>query len=150
MKLLYPKYPRQLSKAQLAEKYGEISECLVLLPSGPIRSRLEPCAIGDLRSGRELFEAGKVKVESDFENLDWYIAGHGYATFVDGPYYQNVILFNFSFNRRDYYDSSGLYYESKKVAYPIAYRRVYPYFGYYRNQQGNRYPLSPGMFMNGQ
>ncbi|TGK92757.1 hypothetical protein EHQ30_12985 [Leptospira brenneri] len=120
-----------------AEKYGYNSECLVLM-EGPVPSRMEPCAIGDRRSGRDMYQETEVLVAGDFFAVDWPIAGYNYALHVNNDYYQNVILYTGSYQRRDYSRFPHLY-----VYRGINGNRVI------RNTVGYPYPMSTGIFMNG-
>ncbi|EMY70466.1 hypothetical protein [Leptospira vanthielii] len=84
-----------------AEKHGYNSECLVLM-EGPVPSRMEPCAIGDRRSGRDMYQETEVEVAGDFFPVNWPIAGYIYELHVNNVYYQDVILYSSSFHRKDY------------------------------------------------
>lgn len=149
---LSPEQIERIRQKKFAIKYGYNSECLVLM-SGLIPSRMEPCVVGDFNSGREMFESTKVKIDSEIDGFDYYIPGYGFNTFVDNTYYQNVVLYKTSYQRRDYYDSTGLYLDSKKVSsFYFGPRRVFPIPTYpnmtnsYRIGKPNR--LSTGMFMD--
>jgi hypothetical protein len=120
-----------------AIKYGFGSECLVLM-NGPVPSRMEPCAIGDRRSGRDLFEDTKVKIESNFVTDSWYIAGFPYSFHVNYEYYQDIILFSTSYNRREYERFPDLYFVRGRYGTQVV-----------RNSIGYPYPLSTGFFMKG-
>ncbi|MCW7494434.1 hypothetical protein ND861_17440 [Leptospira sp. 2 VSF19] len=116
-----------------AKKYGYHSECLVLM-EGPVPSRMEPCAIGDLRSGKDLYRETEVEVAGDSFPVDWYIAGYGYGLHVNQEYYQSIAFFtSYSQNRglprfsplyykRDIYGTEVMQYYSR---YPY---RVYPFY----------------------
>ncbi|EMY62420.1 hypothetical protein [Leptospira terpstrae] len=84
-----------------AEKYGYNSECLVLM-EGPVPSRMEPCSIGDRRSGRDMYQETEVQVAGDFFPVEWPVTGYIYGLHVNNEYYQDVILYSNSFHRRDY------------------------------------------------
>lgn len=105
---------------------------------GPVPSRMEPCAIGDRRSGRDMYQETEVLVAGDFFAVDWPIAGYNYALHVNNDYYQNVILYTGSYQRRDYSRFPHLY-----VYRGINGNRVI------RNTVGYPYPMSTGIFMNG-
>lgn len=118
-----------------AEKYGYNSECLVLM-AGPVPSRMEPCAIGDRRSGRDLYRETEVEVAGDFFPVDFYIAGYGYELHVNNEYYQNIAFFS------SYSQSRGLSRFS-----PLYYKR--DFFGreemqYYTRNPYRIYPFYPG------
>jgi hypothetical protein len=124
-------------ESEYAIRYGYGSECLVLM-NGPVPSRMEPCAIGDRRSGKELYEGTKVKVEADFVESDWYIAGFPYSYHVNNQYYQDVILFSTSYQRREYERFPDLYFVRGRYGIQVV-----------RNTFGYPYPLSTGFFMRG-
>lgn len=125
--------PHQLSA--YAEKYGYNSECLVLM-EGPVPSRMEPCDIGDRRSGRDLYRETEVEVAGDSFPVDWYIAGYGYQLQVNQEYYQSIAFFT------SYSQSRGLSRFS-----PLYYKR--DFFGkeemqYYSRNPYRIYPFYPG------
>lgn len=92
-----------------AEKYGYNSECLVLM-EGPVPSRMEPCAIGDRRSSRDMYQESEVLVTGDFFPVDWTFAGYGYELYVTNDYYQSIVFFSSYSQRRGFSRFSPLYY----------------------------------------
>lgn len=131
------KHLRPHQQLAYAEKYGYNSECLVLM-EGPVPSRMEPCAIGDRRTGRDMYQETEVQVAGDFFPIDWPIAGYAYELHVNNTYYQNVILYTGSYQRRDYSRFPHLYF----------YRGMHG-TSVIRNTQGYPYPMSTGFFMGG-
>ncbi|TGL33518.1 hypothetical protein [Leptospira perdikensis] len=117
-----------------AERYGYNSECLVLM-EGPVPSRMEPCAIGDRRSGRDMYQETEVEVAGDFFPVEWPVAGYIYGLHVNEGYYYDVILFSSSYQRRNYPWFFGM----------NSYRNIY---GREVVQSNNRYsnPMSPYRF----
>lgn len=120
-----------------AEKHGYNSECLVLM-EGPVPSRMEPCAIGDRRSGRDMYQETEVEVAGDFFPVEWYVAGYIYGLHVNESYYHDVILLSSTYQRRNYPWFWGLNY----------YRNIY---GREVVQSNNRYsnPMSPYRYNTG-
>lgn len=68
---------------------------------GPVPSRMEPCAIGDRRSGRDMYRETEVEVAGDFFPVNWQIVGYAYSLHVNESYYQDVILYSSSYQRWD-------------------------------------------------
>ncbi|MCW7471582.1 hypothetical protein [Leptospira kanakyensis] len=119
-----------------AEKYGYNSECLVLM-EGPVPSRMEPCAIGDRRSARDMYQETEVMVTGDFFETEWPIAGYNYALHVNNEYYQSFILFSSAFHRRGPSRFSPFYYRKDFYSSDVRQHNIgYPYrpsnYGFYR------------------
>ncbi|TGK84642.1 hypothetical protein EHQ24_06530 [Leptospira noumeaensis] len=95
------KHLRPHQQLAYAEKYGYNSECLVLM-EGPVPSRMEPCSIGDRRSVRDMYQETEVEVAGEFFPEEWPVTGYIYGLHVNYGYYQEVVLFNTSFQKWDY------------------------------------------------
>lgn len=91
--------PIKVSDANFTKKYGYNSQCLVLM-EGPVPSRMEPCAIGDIRSASMMYKETEVTVVGDTAKFEWQMTGVVYSPFVNETYYQNEILCRGSFFRR--------------------------------------------------
>lgn len=99
-----PAKPYKMSTLGFSKKYGTNSECLVLM-QGPVPSRLEPCVVGDVRSGTMMYKETEVTVTGETAQFEWQMTGMVYSPFVNEAYYQSQILFKGSFFRKtDYHD----------------------------------------------
>ncbi|EMJ85956.1 hypothetical protein [Leptospira meyeri] len=110
-----------------AEKHGYNSECLVLM-EGPVPSRMEPCSIGDRRSGRDMYQESEVIVAGDFFPIDWSFAGYGYELHVTNETYQSIVFFSSYSQRRGPSRFSPWYYRRDMYGTEVKrYNPGYPY-----------------------